>query len=259
MWFVCGDCGDTIKKPQLKKHFNACSASILSCVDCGQEFNRHTVQGHTTCVTEHEKYALGATKPGGKASAFNGTAAKGKMGGQTGPFSGEERTDDIVGREYLATKAPWFCSCCNIECTGAETLKSHALGKKHKRKATTLRKQKEEGKATEEKPKKSPEEKKKKEKMEEKKKRKEEKKRKRGEAMTEEEKVKEAKKVKQKELKAAKREKKLARKKAKKEAKKNGKGKTDEALEMKGEGVKKKKKVGGKSAARKGAKHSTKG
>ena len=250
MWFVCGDCGDTIKKPQLKKHFNACSASILSCVDCGQEFNRHTVQGHTTCVTEHEKYALGATKPGGKASAFNGTAAKEKMGGQTGPFRGEERTDDIVGREYLATKAPWFCSCCNIECTGAETLKSHALGKKHKRKATTLRKQKEEGKATEEKPKKSPEEKKK---------RKEEKKRKRGEAMTEEEKVKEAKKVKQKELKAAKREKKLARKKAKKEAKKNGKGKTDEALEMKGEGVKKKKKVGGKSAARKGAKHSTKG
>ena len=250
MWFVCGDCGDTIKKPQLKKHFNACSASILSCVDCGQEFNRHTVQGHTACVTEHEKYALGATKPGGKASAFNGTAAKGKMGGQTGPFPGEERTDDIVGREYLATKAPWFCSCCNIECTGAETLKSHALGKKHKRKATTLRKQKEEGKATEEKPKKSPEEKKK---------RKEEKKRKRGEAMTEEEKVKEAKKVKQKELKAAKREKKLARKKAKKEAKKNGKGKTDEALEMKGEGVKKKKKVGGKSAARKGAKHSTKG
>ena len=258
MWFVCGDCGDTIKKPQLKKHFNACSASILSCVDCGQEFNRHTVQGHTTCVTEHEKYALGATKPGGKASAFNGTAAKGKMGGQTGPFPGEERTDDIIGREYLATKAPWLCSCCNIECTGAETLKSHALGKKHKRKATTLRKQKEEGKATEEKPNKSPEEKKK-EKMEEKKKRKEEKKRKRGEAMTEEEKVKEAKKVKQKELKAAKREKKLARKKAKKEAKKNGKGKTDEALEMKGEGVKKKKKVGGKSAARKGAKHSTKG
>ena len=207
MWFICDDCGDTIKKPQLKKHFNACSASILSCVDCGQEFNRHTVQGHTTCVTEHEKYALGATKPGGKASAFNGTAAKEKMGGQTGPFRGEERTDDIIGREYLATKAPWLCSCCNIECTGAETLKSHALGKKHKRKATTLRKQKEEGKATEEKPKKSPEEKKK---------RKEEKKRKREEAMTEEEKVKEAKKVKQKELKAAKREKKLARKKAKK-------------------------------------------
>ena len=250
MWFICDDCGDTIKKPQLKKHFNACSASILSCVDCGQEFNRHTVQGHTTCVTEHEKYALGATKPGGKASAFNGTAAKEKMGGQTGPFRGEERTDDIIGREYLATKAPWLCSCCNIECTGAETLKSHALGKKHKRKATTLRKQKEEGKATEEKPKKSPEEKKK---------RKEEKKRKREEAMTEEEKVKEAKKVKQKELKAAKREKKLARKKAKKEAKKNGEGKTDEALEMKGKGVKKKKKVGGKSAARKGAKHSAKG
>jgi len=250
VWFICDDCGDTIKKPQLKKHFNACSASILSCVDCGQEFNRHTVQGHTTCVTEHEKYALGATKPGGKASAFNGTAAKEKMGGQTGPFRGEERTDDIIGREYLATKAPWLCSCCNIECTGAETLKSHALGKKHTRKATTLRKQKEEGKATEEKPKKSPEEKKK---------RKEEKKRKREEAMTEEEKVKEEKKVKQKELKAAKREKKLARKKAKKEAKKNGEGKTDEALEMKGKGVKKKKKVGGKSAARKGAKHSAKG
>ena len=35
-------------------------------------------QNHTQCVTEHEKYALAATKPGGKA---HGGAADGGGGG----------------------------------------------------------------------------------------------------------------------------------------------------------------------------------
>ena len=149
VWFVCDDCGDSIKKPALKKHFNNCSASRLSCVDCGAEFDRYAVQLHTKCVTEHEKYALGATKPGGKANVVSGASTKAAATrepavAQAATAAAREEKEKIVGREYLATEAPWMCSCCNVECTGAETLKSHALGKKHKRKAKTLRTQKEE-------------------------------------------------------------------------------------------------------------------
>jgi hypothetical protein len=41
------------------------------------------LQGHTQCVTEHEKYALGATKPGGYAAggfAANGAAKPAQEG-----------------------------------------------------------------------------------------------------------------------------------------------------------------------------------
>jgi cell growth-regulating nucleolar protein len=296
VWFQCDDCGDSIKKPALKKHFNNCSASRLSCVDCGQEFDRYSVQQHTSCVTEHEKYALGATKPGGKANYAANGGGKGGGGEKGGggvaaekekgepaplssPATGSEKKESIPGREFLATEAPWMCTCCNVECTGAETLKSHALGKKHKRKAKTLRAQKEEEKKNEGKPKLNPAEEKKEKKKEkkekkarkkviqlankekkkeilqeklkaqrEKKARKEEKKRKRDELKTDEEKAKDAEKAKEKEakkakrleVKAIKREKKLARKKAKQEAKKNGRGKTNAALSVKGKGVKKK-------------------
>lgn len=291
VWFVCDDCGDSIKKPALKKHFNNCSASRLSCVDCGAEFDRYTVQLHTKCVTEHEKYALGATKPGGKANyaASGGKGGGGERGGDvaaekekeepaplSSPATGLEKNESIPGREFLATEAPWMCTCCNVECTGAETLKSHALGKKHKRKAKTLRAQKEEEKKNEGEPKLNPAKEKKEKKKEkkarkkviqlankeqrkeilqeklkaqrEKKARKEEKKRKRDELKTDEEKAKDAEKAKEKEakrakqleVKAIKREKKLARKKAKQEAKKNGRGKTNAALSVKGKGVKKK-------------------
>lgn len=46
------------------------------------------MQGHTQCVTEHEKYALGATKPGGYAAT--GFAAEGgaKQGAEGEPPTG---------------------------------------------------------------------------------------------------------------------------------------------------------------------------
>ncbi len=72
-------------------------------------------------MTEHQKYALLATKPGG---AGAGPPASGGGGG--GPPAGEH---------FLATRAPWVCGCCNVTCTSAETLAGHAQGKKHKSKA----------------------------------------------------------------------------------------------------------------------------
>ncbi|KAL5149385.1 UBP1-associated proteins 1C [Glycine soja] len=56
VWFQCEDCGDNLKKPKLSSHFRTCSAYKLSCIDCGEIFGRDTVQDHTQCITEAEKY-----------------------------------------------------------------------------------------------------------------------------------------------------------------------------------------------------------
>lgn len=81
-------------QPKVQTHTYSCSASAFNCIDCGRTFNRqtvkvrgaktvhitglytlitvpdrlHAVQDHTSCVTEHDKYAKGATKPGGFAA-----------------------------------------------------------------------------------------------------------------------------------------------------------------------------------------------
>ncbi|EFN56561.1 hypothetical protein CHLNCDRAFT_51536 [Chlorella variabilis] len=124
-WFYCDDCGDTIKKPKIAQHCNQCSASGFTCIDCSASFDRRSVQGHTQCVTEHEKYALGATKPGGYAAegfAANG-AAKPSQDGQA------------EGLEFLSSRPPWKCSICNVTCTSQDALMGHASGAKHKRRA----------------------------------------------------------------------------------------------------------------------------
>jgi hypothetical protein len=86
---------------------------LLHSPSCGCE-----PQGHTSCVTEHAKYALGATKPGGA-----GGGGAGKQ--QAGP----------AGLEFLATQPPWVCRCCSVTCTSRETLEGHAAGQKHVRRS----------------------------------------------------------------------------------------------------------------------------
>lgn len=78
-------------------------------------------------MTEHEKYAQGATKPGG-------FAAQGFFGDGT-PSAGGEAAGAAEGLEFLSTRAPWKCSICNVNCTSKETLMGHAQGAKHKRRA----------------------------------------------------------------------------------------------------------------------------
>ena len=87
-----------------------------------------SLQEHTTCVTEHDKYAKGATKPGGyAASGFyrNGEAVKGPDASAPG------------GLEFLSTRPPWKCTICSVSCTSQETLMGHASGAKHKRRVST--------------------------------------------------------------------------------------------------------------------------
>uniref|UniRef100_A0A7S0RM70 C2H2-type domain-containing protein n=1 Tax=Chlamydomonas leiostraca TaxID=1034604 RepID=A0A7S0RM70_9CHLO len=125
VWFVCDGCGDTFKKPKLQSHFG-CGPSF-TCVDCCVTFDRNGAKGHSQCVTEHEKYALGATKPGGFAA--NG------LPGNREQAQPKSQDNEPSGLEFLSTRPPWRCSVCNVNCTSKDTLMSHASGVKHKRRA----------------------------------------------------------------------------------------------------------------------------
>ncbi|RLN22857.1 UBP1-associated proteins 1C-like [Panicum miliaceum] len=121
VWFQCEDCGENLKKPKLAGHFRSCYASRLSCIDCGEFFSQDTVQGHTQCISEAEKYG-----PKGQNKPSNGAQGK--------PDKPKPNADvDInVG---LSTQPPWFCSLCNTTATSKQALLLHADGKKHRAKA----------------------------------------------------------------------------------------------------------------------------
>ncbi|XP_058755108.1 UBP1-associated proteins 1C-like [Vicia villosa] len=85
-------------------------------------FGRDTVQNHTQCITEAEKYG-----PKGQGKALNGSAAKSGKDKKQRP-----EVDINVG---LSNCPPWFCSCCNTRATSQQALLLHAEGKKHGAKA----------------------------------------------------------------------------------------------------------------------------
>ncbi|VVA99618.1 unnamed protein product [Arabis nemorensis] len=120
VWFQCEDCGDNLKKPKLPNHFRMCSATKLSCIDCGEMFGKDSAQGHTQCITEAEKYG-----PKGQSKASNGTPAKPK----------DKQQPDFDITVGLSNRYPWFCSLCNTKATSQQTLLAHADGKKHRGKA----------------------------------------------------------------------------------------------------------------------------
>ncbi|XP_058213580.1 UBP1-associated proteins 1C [Rhododendron vialii] len=122
VWFQCEDCGENLKKPKLLNHFRICSATKLSCIDCGEVFGQQSVQGHTQCITEAEKYG-----PKGQGKAPNGMAAK--------PKNEAKQKPDFDVNVGLSERPPWFCSLCNTKATSKQTLLLHAEGKKHRAKA----------------------------------------------------------------------------------------------------------------------------
>ena len=96
----------------------------------------HVLQTHNSCVSEHEKYALGATKPGGYAAQgfFQDGAAQAAADSKAAAAAGGE--GEVVGLEFLSERPPWRCSCCNVGCTSRDTLLGHAAGAKHKRRVS---------------------------------------------------------------------------------------------------------------------------
>ncbi|KAG6524692.1 UBP1-associated proteins 1C-like [Zingiber officinale] len=121
VWFQCEDCGENLKKPKLPNHFRVCSAYKLSCIDCGKTFDQNSVQSHTQCISEAEKYG---PKDQGKAS--QNTPAKPEK---------PKRNAEVDVNVGLSIRPPWFCSLCNTTTTSKQTLLLHADGKKHRAKA----------------------------------------------------------------------------------------------------------------------------
>lgn len=70
VFFTCNACGSSLKKNQVEKHYrNECrNCSVLSCMDCGQDFYGDDYAGHTKCISEAEKY---------QGAMYKGTGSKG--------------------------------------------------------------------------------------------------------------------------------------------------------------------------------------
>ncbi|KAJ4950129.1 hypothetical protein NE237_026961 [Protea cynaroides] len=137
VWFQCEDCGENLKKPKLANHFRICSATKLSCIDCGETFGQQSVQGHNQCITEAEKYG-----PKGQVKTSYKTPAK--------PTSDSKPKPDFDTNVGLSSRPPWFCSLCNASATSKQTLLLHAEGKKHLAKARANHKAKQQTKQMEE-------------------------------------------------------------------------------------------------------------
>ncbi|KAK1365216.1 UBP1-associated proteins 1C [Heracleum sosnowskyi] len=135
VWFQCEDCGDNLKKPKLLGHFRMCSANKLSCIDCGQVFGQQSVQGHTQCITEMEKY---------------GPKGQVKVSANATPNPNSKMKPEVDINVGLSERPPWFCSLCNTSATSRQTLLSHADGKKHRGKARAFHASKQPPKQTEE-------------------------------------------------------------------------------------------------------------
>lgn len=44
VWFECGDCGESIKKPKVDAHKGRCPSSHFTCLDCSRTFGRNDVK-----------------------------------------------------------------------------------------------------------------------------------------------------------------------------------------------------------------------
>lgn len=91
--FCCDDCQEVVTKPKVQRHLMQCRNSKVSCLDCQQTFDLHSVGYHTSCISEAEKY---------------------------GPKWAAERT-----REK-------YCSLCQLELNNAVHAEQHYASKKHR-------------------------------------------------------------------------------------------------------------------------------
>ena len=86
-------------------------------------------------MTEADKYAKGATKPGGYAAQGyykDGTGATIAVVAQPAGSA-----CDPADTAFLSTRPPWTCSVCKVTCTSQDTLLGHAAGVKHRRRVHT--------------------------------------------------------------------------------------------------------------------------
>jgi cell growth-regulating nucleolar protein len=68
--FVCNACGQTVRKNQVEKHYQTVcrQCQVLSCIDCGKDFQGEDYAKHTSCISEAEKYQGKLFQPKEKAN-----------------------------------------------------------------------------------------------------------------------------------------------------------------------------------------------
>jgi len=66
VFFNCEACNETLKKNQVEKHFYKCRTSGVTCIDCSVTFYGSDYAGHTSCISEAEKYEKSLYKGGNK-------------------------------------------------------------------------------------------------------------------------------------------------------------------------------------------------
>ena len=55
--FVCNACQETVKKNKVDAHSWRCrNCWVLTCIDCGVDFEGEAYKAHTSCISEAEKY-----------------------------------------------------------------------------------------------------------------------------------------------------------------------------------------------------------
>lgn len=60
VFFTCNNCGESVKKPAVAKHYmQKCrgAAKNVSCMDCQKDFHGEEYDAHTRCISEEEKYS----------------------------------------------------------------------------------------------------------------------------------------------------------------------------------------------------------
>ncbi|XP_037820403.1 uncharacterized protein C16C10.8 [Lucilia sericata] len=60
VFFTCNNCGESVKKPSVEKHYNTrCrnNPKNVSCMDCQKDFHGEEYVAHTKCISEAEKYS----------------------------------------------------------------------------------------------------------------------------------------------------------------------------------------------------------
>lgn len=60
VFFTCNNCGESVKKPAVAKHYmQKCRGAEknVSCMDCQKDFRGEEYDAHTRCISEEEKYS----------------------------------------------------------------------------------------------------------------------------------------------------------------------------------------------------------
>lgn len=86
-------------------------------------------------MTEVDKYAKGATKPGGYAAQGYYKDGSGATVAVVAQAAASTAPADTA---FLSTRPPWTCSVCKVTCTSQDTLLGHAAGVKHRRRVCSV-------------------------------------------------------------------------------------------------------------------------